>query len=365
MIFHVPFALNPDSASASGIRPVKMRRAFEDAGYLVLEISGNHEQRRGQIKELRRRIRAGLRPDFVYSESATNPTGLGEKVTRHTSWARDIRFLQFCRRKGIPVGLFYRDIYWAFPEFGQALSRLTLTLMMWRYRADLRGYSTGVDVLFVPSIGMTDFIPIQNKYAYYPLPSGTERVLTGNSGKGVGVLYVGGIGEHYRMHEAFRGTRIAAAGGADVRFRVCTRKQEWVGARENYEPLRGTSISVAHASGQELECLFAESNVGSLFVEPSLYRDFAVPMKLYDYIGHGMPVIASEGTLVGQVVREWNIGWTIPYNAEAWSDLIHRLDDDPLELEVKRRSVLKISPEQTWLARAREVAEVLGNVSLR
>ena len=362
MVFHVPFSLNPASTSASGIRPVKMRRAFEEAGYEVLEVSGNHEQRRRQIKKLSRQIAAGLRPDFVYSESATTPTGLGEKVTRHTSWSRDIRFLRFCRKKRIPVGLFYRDIYWVFPSFRDSLPRALYSLMVSRYKADLRGYKKGVDVLFIPSEGMIDFIPLRGNAKYHPLPSGTEVTESEISGKDVSVIYVGGIGDNYRMQEAFIGTETAVSHGARVSFTVCTREEEWEREKETYASAYGDCVSVVHKSGADLEVIFDESAVGSLFVEPSQYRNFAVPMKLFDYIGHGLAVIASDGTLAAEIVREWGIGWTIPYSAEAWSTLLERLYTKPEELAEKRRTVLRVAAKQRWVDRAREVARVLGCV---
>src|SRR5690606_10218726 len=112
IIFHTPFPLNPGATSASGIRPVKMRQAFEAAGYDVVEVTGYHPQRKRLMKEVKQRIAAGETFEFVYSEASTTPTGLGEKITVHTSLTRDIRFLRFLKQRGIPVGLFYRDVYW-------------------------------------------------------------------------------------------------------------------------------------------------------------------------------------------------------------------------------------------------------------
>src|SRR5690554_1472058 len=85
MVFHVPFPLNPNATSASGIRPVSMRKAFERIGYEVLEVSGYHHERKAKMRAVKEAIRTGASIEFVYSEAATTPTGLGEKITRHTS----------------------------------------------------------------------------------------------------------------------------------------------------------------------------------------------------------------------------------------------------------------------------------------
>lgn len=362
MVFHVPFALDYQSPRASGIRPVKMRHAFESIGYEVLEVSGNHEQRQSQIRNLKRRIKAGLRPDFVYSESATNPTGLGEKVTRYTSWSRDIRFLRFCRRRSIPVGLFYRDIHWVFPEFRQRLSKRQVALLTWRFRSDLRGYRKALDVLFLPSAKMKRYLPNSDRYYVYALPPGAEVVTNEPVGGGIQAIYAGGLGNNYRIHEALRGAELAASCGVNVRFTLCTRSSEWASQEADYCLLTGDWLTVVHESGEGLDHLYSRSNLGLLFVEPVEYWEFAVPVKLFDYIGHGLPVVASEGTLAGEMTSELGVGWTIPYNAVAWANLINQLAKDPSELENKRRRAIDVAGRHTWEARAQEVANVLREI---
>jgi glycosyltransferase involved in cell wall biosynthesis len=79
-------------------------------------------------------------------------------------------------------------------------------------------------------------------------------------------------------------------------------------------------------------------------------------MKLYEYIGHGRPVIASEGTLSGAFIAEHNIGWTIPYSSEALIELLTRLLDNPHEVTTMTERVREERNNHTWLARARQVA---------
>lgn len=357
MIFHVPYPLNPDATSASGIRPVRMRRAFEALGYEVLEVSGKHPQRRSRIRDLKRLIRDGKRIDFVYSEASTQPTGLGEKVTAATSVTRDIGFLRFCRRAGIGVGLYYRDVYWRFPEYGTRMPRWYRSFLLTRYRADLRGYRSAVDVLYLQSLRMAEHLPVANRGQVRTLPPGAERVEVGSPVSGpVSLLYVGGIGDaYYRMHEAFRGVGLAA----DARLVVCTRESEWRDVEAGYASVRGPESQVVHRSGEQLDELYADAHLGVLFMEPVAYRDFVLPFKLFEYVGRGKPIVATEGTLVGDFVTEHGIGWAVPYRAESLAELLDRLDADPEELHAMQERVRVLRESHSWEARAQQVADDL------
>lgn len=357
MIFHVPFPLNPAATSASGIRPVKMRQAFEDIGFEVLEVSGTHSHRRDRIAALKQRVREGLKVDFVYSEASTTPTGLGEKITPATSLTRDIKFLRFCRTAGIPVGLFYRDIYWQFDEYAQRVGQPYTSLLRWRYRADLRGYVSAVDRIYLPSMRMADYLPAANQPQALPLPPGAERSDSATPDDGISLLYVGGTGGYYRMQETVRGVEMTP----NARLTICTRETEWAEASSLYSDVLGESTTVVHRSGAELEPLYDDSHIGVLLMEPLQYREFAAPMKLYEYLGHGKPIIATEGTLVAQFVEEHKVGWVLPYRADALAELLGRLATHPLELEECKQRVLEAREFHTWQARALQVVTDLAD----
>ncbi|MBH0129639.1 glycosyltransferase [Salinibacterium sp. NK8237] len=352
MIYHVPFPLNPEATSASGIRPVKMRQAFGANGYEVLEVSGRHPERREQMRALRKRISSGLKVEFVYSEASTTPTGLGEKITPATSLARDVAFLRFCRRAGVPVGLFYRDIYWQFEEYAERVGQPYTTLLRWRYRADLRGYRTGVDTIYLPSMRMAEYLPPENQPQTLALPPGAERFDPPAPSSGISLFYVGGTGGYYRMQETVRGVELSPG----ARLTICTREGEWAESAPHYVDVLGGSTTIVHKSGADLEALYADAHIGVLLLEPLEYREFAAPMKLYEYLGHGKPIVATQGSLAGAFVEENGIGWSIPYGADELSALLSRLQAHPEELDAAQARVREVRQQHTWEARARQVA---------
>jgi glycosyltransferase involved in cell wall biosynthesis len=356
MIFHVPFRLNPEAKSASGIRPVKMRQAFENIGYRVLEISGTSRERRSSMKEIKSLIRSGLAVDFVYSEASTQPTAFTDPYfSLHPFF--DNNFLAWCRRHGIKVGLFYRDIYWQFPDYVKAIGWFYANVLRQFYRVDLLGYRRAVDKIYLPSMRMAKFITFIPQRRCQALPPGSESIGGAAEKPGLNIFYVGGIGSYYRLHEAV--AAVSRVPGSHLT--ICTREQEWAKESATYSSVLDSATTVVHASGAELEPLFDKADMGCLFLEPISYREFAAPLKLYEYLGHGKPIIATQGTLAGDFVEENGIGWAIPYQASALVDLLVDLQKNPHKLQEKVERTLQVRADHTWDARARQVRDELSS----
>lgn len=357
IVFHLPFVMNTQAKSASGIRPVKMFNAFKSLGYNVIEVSGTHSQRRQKMASVRKQVLAGSKIDFVYSEASTTPTGLGEKITPATSLTRDVNFLRFMRSHGSKVGLFYRDIYWQFDEYKERVGQPYASLLRWRYRADLKAYRKAVDIIYLPSARMASYLPEENRGQTVELPPGAEIVESTSPqfNANITLFYVGGIGSYYRMQETIRGVNKARK----ARFIICTRENEWQQMKSQYEGLVGDSIEVVHKSGGELEDLYDRSHIGSLMMEPIPYRDFAAPMKLYEYLGHGKAIIATRGSLAANLVEYYGAGWVIDYDSTQLADLLESIAEKPKMLQEATDNAREARYSETWLARAQQVADEL------
>ncbi|MEN9752206.1 MAG: hypothetical protein RLZZ600_1253 [Actinomycetota bacterium] len=355
MIYHVPFRLNPEAKSASGIRPVKMRQAFEDIGYRVLEISGTSRERRVQMDAIKQQVRDGLVVDFVYSEASTQPTAFTDPYfSLHPFF--DNNFLAWCRRRGMKVGLFYRDIYWQFPEYVKAIGWFYATVLRQFYRVDLLGYRRAVDTIYLPSMRMAKYITFIPERRCEALPPGSDSVDGKTKAKGLGMFYVGGIGSYYKLHEAVEA--VEQVPGANLT--ICTRDTEWANAKDSYADVLGNATTVVHANGPELEQFYDKAAMGCLFLEPITYREFAAPLKLYEYLGHGKPIIATTGTLAADFVESNGIGWALPYKADALAELLTQLKNNPALLAEKTARALEVREQHTWAARARQVRDGLS-----
>lgn len=358
IIFHHPLPLNPDARSASGIRPLKMLAAFKALGYRVDVISGYSSERKEKIEEIKKNINSGERYEFVYSESSTMPTILTDPHHLPLNPLLDFNFFRFCNNNSIKIGLFYRDIFWAFDNYGKELNVLKKLAAVFSYRYELYFYKKYLEILYLPSLNMSKYIPIVPIAKCSPLPPGHDVITSEFEKKSlpmkINIFYVGGINDGYQMHALFS----AVKSRDDVNLTVCTRKDEWNSVKSEYPEL-SENIEVIHMSGMDMLKKLQQADIVSAYVKPVEYWDFAVPYKLFEYLGNCKPIIATEGTLAGRFVSDHSIGWTIPYEQKEINKLLDQLTLNPELICEISDNISKVAAENTWIARAEKVAKDL------
>lgn len=359
MVFHAPFPLQPDRVAASMLRPLAMRRAFMELGYEVMEVTGYAAQRRRAVERVRRAMRDGRRPAFVYSENATIPSALTEPRHLPPHPLLDTAFLAHCRSRGAGTGVFYRDVYWRFPRFREGIHPVLEAGLQAAYRGELLGLRAAGAHLFLPSQAMARHVPLFPVQRMSALPPGAPQATSVSrpTGQSLELLFVGVLQDNYRLDACLEAVRQVD----EARLTLCVRQETWEESRDHYAPLLPPGrYEVLHRSGAELEPLYARAALGVLFTEPNPYWDFAVPYKLYEYLAHELPVIAVRGTQTGRLVEQMGIGWALDYDPAALAALLRRLAHAPEELAAVRERMRQVLPTQTWQARARTVAEVLS-----
>ena len=361
IIFHHPLPLNPNATSASGIRPLKMLAAFESLGYRVDLVTGYSPERKSAIKCIKRNIEQGHKYDFMYSESSTMPTILTDTHHLPLSPFLDFDFFKLCKKNNIKIGLFYRDIYWAFDGYGHGLNSAKVAVAKAAYKYDLKNYDKYLTKLYLPSTEMGKYVPIVTSSKFAALPPGHDveaftvaEKLVFDSKRKLKLFYVGGMSDHYQMHTLFN----VINQRSDVEFTLCTRASEWHAVQSEYPEL-SNNIKIVHESGEAMKALMLIADVVSIFVKPQEYWEFAAPVKLYEYIGYRKPIIASIGTLAGKFVTENKIGWTLPYDETALNELLDQLIAAPEFLMNLQQQINSAAQDHTWQARAKQIIKDL------
>lgn len=355
MIFHIPLPLEDNPVSASGFRPVQILKAFRDCGYEVYDVTGYGAERKRKTKELKRLLAQGETFDFLYSESSTQPTLLTEKNHLPTFPFVDFGLFSLCKKNNIKIGLFYRDIHWRFPFYNDTTSAFKARVAKFFYQYDIKQYRKLLDVMFLPSIQMAKYVPEIPSLKIEELPPGhgiekaNETTLHNDK---INLTYVGGLGDIYQLHELF-----AIGDHPGFHIQVSTRKENWEVVKNNYPSHH--HIEVVSAFGEDAKNLFRKSHIGLLFVKPVEYWTFAMPYKLFEYIGYGLPIIASEGTLSAEVVKKYDIGWVIPYEAKKLGLLLDTLAKDAGEIERKMKNIAAVRDLHSWKARAQKVINMM------
>jgi len=366
MIFHLPFKLVVDVPSGSVLRPLKMIQAFRNIGYDVDMIMGTGQERKELIAKIKARIRQGIPYDFLYSESSNLPTLLTEDNRVPSYPLMDFDFFRYCRSYKIKIGLFYRDIYWKFRAFRKNVPLVKMLLAYPFYEYDICRYKQLVNILYLPSLPMANYIHYSGRLDALPpgigascgkdiddIPDHPESALQLN------IFYVGGLKDFYKSERLFE----TVGRNDNLTLTFCCREEEWAEDRKKYMQYENPRIRVIHKSGRDLIPHYKVADICSLFLEPTEYRAFAMPFKLFEYLGFRKPVIATSGTAAGDFVKRNDVGWHIDYSVGSLELCLRGIANDKDILAQKRENIDRILPAHTWEARAEKVARDLGKDS--
>lgn len=359
MIFHHPLPLEENANTASRIRPVEMKKAFQSLGYEVALVTGYSGERKHQSRRVENQIKAGTRFDFLYSESSTMPTLMTDPNHWPVSSKIDFGLWETCKKANISIGVFYRDVYWMFPEYRQSLSWFRRKIATYYYQFDLKQYRRLASRVYLPSFLMQQYVPIVPPNIFDVLPPGHDQFSIPDTPQSeidqIRLLYVGGIGVHYRMHELVK----CVSSLAKVELTICCRKNEWESVKSQYSPL-SNNIQIVHESDAKLNQRLEKTDIALMYFEPTEYRQMAAPVKLFKYIGSRRPIIATSGNLAADFIEDHQIGWVIPYDSQELRKLLLHLLNHRDEIRERREHIEAIADQHSWLTRAKKVANDLA-----
>lgn len=359
-LVYFPFELPDNPSSGSGVRPLSILKGFQDANIQVDVVCGRPSERRKQVRALC--AQGGLSKfDWIYAESSTMPMALS---------ARDFRLIPHpfvdatiwrqAGARGVPVGLFYRDVYWRFPVHrAQPFARRAVREVF--YRLEWLQIERTVAHLFLPSLQMNEALPRpwpQDRLSSLPPGCIIEDRKVGEETRSPGrlrLLYVGGVAPPFYD---LRPMLTAVANKPFVKLTVCCREPEWSLYASLYEPLLGPNIEIVHRTGGELTPLYSEADAVAIVRADDPYLKFAMPVKIFEALGWGKPIITNVGTAAADFVQRERLGWVTQSQAELDS-LLTRLAHNRLELDEVTTRVQRVRSRHTWKVRAQQIADTL------
>lgn len=327
-----------DLSSGSKVRPYKMYRAFLDKGYDVLLINGDIDSRLAAYRRIRRRI-ADCR--FCYIEPSTYPI---HPLDYHI-------YLGVFRQK-IPIGIFYRDAYYKFPHWWKVAGPKKYELLL-RYRMDWMLFKKVASVIFFPSASMGAMFDFDRKV---PLPPGAEEKFIDRPSLFNNAIHVGGINEKY---------------GADLlleSFRAVNREQtlnlNLVCRREDAAFLKYSAadrwLNIHHATGTELKKIYAQSDFAVIPRKRDTYNDLAMPVKLFEYLSYGLPIVSTDCTEMAAFIRKNGVGIVTADHMEGFVRGVREMNR-ALEKDDKFRANVKeaVTCSNMWTHRVETIVETL------
>ncbi|TKX48931.1 glycosyltransferase [Halorubrum sp. ASP121] len=344
ILFHTPQPLDTLD-SGSSVRPVKMIDAFEHLGYSVDKVTGDTEERCQRFKDIRRNKR---KYEFCYSEPTTWP--LHPLVDYPLYW--------YLRVNNIPTGIFYRDIYWQFPKLFD-YSGLKYWELQSRYRLDLIVISRIANKVYVPSSSFSERLNLNPSPSPLP-PGGVDRTsVTDSDSRLQRLIYVGGLSERYGPDLLSKACRVAA-NQQEVALDLVCRKSEFHSLPEKVrERFDSDWVKIHHASGDELQSLYQHADAGIIPIQPTSYNHMSMPVKLFEYLSYGLPVVTTNLDEVASFVRSSDCGIVCEANHNDLARALTKLTTDQELYQRKKESAVQTLMKNRWIDRAEQVVSDL------
>lgn len=352
LILYITYVDMDSATSGSSVRPQKMYRALLDAGHEVKLLSGAQQRRKRKARtEAVRGIRQWLRenrPDICYIESPSTPI----------TFRCDIALIREISRMGIPIGYFYRDFYWKFPELYPRRTDLTGWLKD-RWLDHLQRRTNNVlkcaDIVYFPSEECKKYFSYTDMR---PLPPAGEDHLSERCPEEKTCIYVGGLDGGYGVGMLLEALERLNAGDGTYRLILVCREKEWEAFQSPYK--EAPWLEVHHTSGEGLKLLYARAAVSVIPVSPTPYTHLAVNVKLFDYLSYGLPVVVTNARAISSIVRENGIGIVVPYDAKAMAEALQSVMDCPEKRkELEEHCAKSLQNGNLWIHRVQQVTREL------
>jgi hypothetical protein len=361
-IFHHPLPLLSKASSGSMLRPIRMLDAFKALGLEMYPVVGYGADRKKHIALIKQMIKSGDNYSFCYFETATIPATSTEPHHLPLFGEMDLDFLRWLRYMHVPVGVFYRDAQWKllFSE-ETAKKRIKRRLIHAFYLRELAILMKTASRFYVPSFQFAQWLGIANLPQLGLLPPGCElgHEVVMKSEVLQTILYVGGISQPiYDIRPLLETAALLPA----ICFKLVCRVAE-ANASGLSAGLPG-NVSMVSVDSTGIGAYYEEARLFAMLVAPGEYFSVAMPVKLFEALSYGLPVVAIHGSAAADFIQRHGIGWTVRSSKEA-AVLINRLlEPGNPELDQVRCRVLIVANDHSWIQRARQVVDDLGKMEI-
>ncbi|MFA9380639.1 MAG: glycosyltransferase [Acetanaerobacterium sp.] len=345
MILFVCYTDIKNASSGSSVRPQRMYEAFTSLGFEVLLLCGaqeDHEQRRRAV----RRVVAALKrktPRFCYIELPSGPI----------AGAEDRKLLLHLRRLGVPCAAFYRDAFYRFaPWWG--VSAPKKAVLRFLHTVDNFLLARCCDIVYFPSKSMAALFSFRRTGV---LPPACEALFFKPRETPRTCIYVGGLSPRYGTDLLLNAFEQLNRTGSFPLTIVCREKEVGqIDARRLAMPW----LTVAHASGEALEQYYARADIGLYCGRRDVYMDFAMPVKVFEYLSHGLVVVTTNCIEIASFVHKNGVGRVVGDNARSIAAGVRELVARPKSYRDYYNNIVKtVKGENLWIHRAQQVANDL------
>lgn len=363
ILIYFPFKIQNSANSGSKLRPIKILQAFKDWGKLhnikVLLIAGESKEREDQFKAFRNN---GYLDNllFCYIENQTIPIWLTDTGHIPKRPFIDWQILSFLKVANVPVGIFYRDVYWKFDDI-YPLRGIKKQIMKIIYRLEEMFFQQYAHTIFLPTLNMAKFVNINRPVVALP-PGGSEVSSIEPKVKSKQVynaIYVGAI-SHKMYGLSLLLDVVDNMRSKNIDFNltiVCRHEELYKISNKERMRIKDLNINIEHRTSSSLPSLYAQMDIALMPLTPTVYNNFAVPTKLLEYLSYHLPVVATCCTAQIELISSGPYGIVCEPNVESFTNTIIQMFSN---IEFYKSEIAeKFYKDNSWITRVQTVYNTL------
>lgn len=286
--------------------------------------------------------------DFIYLESATS-----------TSMETDILLLLIAKFFRIPIGIYIRDAFPIFNLIEQNTIKNKLMVIGWYI--SIWVYKLMASRLFFPTDSLAKAFRNIKKYKLLP-PGGISRSYEDIIPEHKGILYSGGLSPIYDINLLIKSIEKVYRKHNTMKLYFICRENEINQEIKNLifdKPW----IEIKHYNIDEIYELRNKIYLSIIPLAALPYGDVAIPVKLFDYMSLGRPIIATDRKETTIFFEENIVGLICKTNFEDMANKIEYLFDNyDLAVKLGKNAYNVLNEKHLWKHRAEEVIRILTEI---
>lgn len=266
----------------------------------------------------------------------------------------DYIFLNALKKKNILIFPFIRDLYWKYP--GTMKQNKHTDKWSKDCQREYNWYLKNSTALLFPTEIMVDTVDFPDKYALPPAGD-TSRCSNEELPDTKNVLYLGDIFPRSGMDilmeamkkyvlKEYPDASCTIVGTGDIEMINKWKHEKWLRLRTgNY---------------WDMPEIMSKAYLATIPRYTGGFLDIAIPLKLFDYMSAGRPIVATDCLATAKFIRETEIGIITQDTAESLAEGIIKLFDDPdLAKKMGRNAISAVRSKHSWKHRARELIRIM------
>lgn len=331
--------------------PVRIYNLYQNLRSMVPTtlITGTRSGRRWPI--LKYLITGQLRKTkYVYVEASTS-----------YATETDLLLLLMCRLFRIPMAIYIRDAYQLFPDIYDR-SPIKVKILDGLWKRSMQIYIRFANTLLFPSEGLAQQFHFSNEHGLLPPAGNPSHSVESLDVSRKLVLYVGATNVPDGVDLLLEAMKLVTQEYPEAECVIVTDEAQSSGIRGDWEGQHWVRFTTG--SFNDLPALMKSAYVTVIPRRKNTYNDFALPIKLFDYMSFGKPVVVTNCTEQAKYITECNAGLVVQDTAEDIAHGILRLFDDPdLARELGTNGLRAIQGKHSWQHRATELLAILEELN--